>query len=213
MATVSMTKDKSLVEIMPGVWYLPAFSNDRLYNQDYFNRYVSYEGSQISKALNDFRASLIDPSDRVLDFGCGALTLLRRLPNKIKYGTDVIPLAIAALNKQGWFWQGQQVDTACFFDSLEHLPDPIDTLRTINAKNIVVSIPVWPHKTDSGIEYWHHYRPNEHLWYFNREGFISWIKKLGYSVLHESTTESELGRLHIRTFVCLKDNSQLLGLS
>jgi hypothetical protein len=45
-----------------------------------------------------------------------------------------------------------------------------------------------------------HFRPQEHIWYFTREGLVNAMKACGFSLVAESDFETELGREDIGTF-------------
>jgi len=45
-----------------------------------------------------------------------------------------------------------------------------------------------------------HFRPQEHVWYFSRDGLIYAMKQCGFDLVSESNVETELGREDIGTF-------------
>lgn len=70
-------------------------------------------------------------------------------------------------------------------DVIEHLVDPVETLRGIKAKMndgvIIIDTP------DAGawenVNYdpaWHHYKPNEHIWYFTEQSLIEVARLAGF---------------------------------
>jgi hypothetical protein len=64
---------------------------------------------------------------------------------------------------------------------------------------VFVSIPIF---TDlDHIKRSKHYRPNEHLWYFTREGLVKWMHGHGFGLAEENRMETDLGREDIGTFV------------
>jgi len=70
-------------------------------------------------------------------------------------------------------------DLVCFFDSLEHFPsfEPIFQLRS---RNVIVSIPNPPEFLLTTPDRWRHYKPGEHLHYFNPSSLDHLMRRLGF---------------------------------
>ena len=45
-----------------------------------------------------------------------------------------------------------------------------------------------------------HFKPDEHFWYFTRDGLVAAMLMCGFKLVAESDVESELGREDIGTF-------------
>jgi len=86
-----------------------------------------------------------------------------------------------------------------FWDSLEHIPSPKDLLMRVKKQTVFVSIPIINNilfvRTSK------HYKPNEHFWYFTKEGFINYMDGQGFSCEDHNTMETDAGREDIDTFV------------
>lgn len=142
------------------------------------------------RALAELRLRVLEAfvprGGELLDFGCGRGDFLRvaRRADWNAWGCDVVP-------GEGLLWPEVALragpwDVVCFFDSLEHLSDPADVVRTLGARWLYVSLPEchYPDNPDWFMRYYHR-RPGEHLFHWNRQGLDEWMGHLGYRpVLH-----------------------------
>lgn len=181
-----------------GVGYYPV--TDTPYDEAYFDKYASYEDSDIGRALNAARVALVNKYTRgdVIDvgIGCGSFIKARGADT---YGVDINPAGVRWLNDRGLYrslYDG--VENATFWDSLEHIHNAEAAVLSVKS-HVFVSIPVF----DSGDHVLRskHYRKDEHCWYFTEWGFIAWMEGLGFCMLERNRMESDLGRDEITTFV------------
>lgn len=191
-----------------GVGFLEV-ANEGVYDEAYFERYAAMADTPMAQALNGFRADLVlchaQPDEILLDVGIGdgaflravasvALTLSLRLR-----GCDVNPAGIAYLEARGQLGALELgADVVTFWDSLEHIRDPRAALQTVR-RVALVSIPIF-----TGVEHVlasRHFRPDEHYWYFTRQGFIDFASRQGFDCVDVLATETALGRDGIETFV------------
>ena len=80
-------------------------------------------------------------------------------------------------------FEAQEFDNITVHDVLERLPDPISELEEIHrilAVQGVLVVEVPDYYDPSGI---HHWRPTEHLWFFDRDQCKLIIERQGFSVL------------------------------
>ncbi len=68
---------------------------------------------------------------------------------------------------------------ATFFDSLEHIPDPL-VIAGLRSTFVFVSIPHLPPTFLSDPTTWRHFKPGEHLHYFTDQSLNKLMNKLGY---------------------------------
>ncbi len=79
-----------------------------------------------------------------------------------------------------------------FYDSLEHFPS-LDFLGTLAADYLVISLP-WCHWNERGwwqpeFRTWKHFKPGEHLHYFNDVSLKKLLKHHGFLCLHAGNVE------------------------
>lgn len=178
------------------------------YNQDYFNKYISYEDTDISKKLNNFRTSITSKyCNSVLDIGIGSGEFIKKYQNKI-FGYDVNPYAIKILKQKNIYVDPyldnlDDIDGFTMWDVLEHIKNPDILLNKIpKNKIVIVSIPVFDNILK--VKQSKHYRPNEHYYYYTISGLIGFFSEMNYIILEVSDQESVCGREKIMSFVFQK---------
>jgi len=167
----------------------------------------------------DLVAALPRPIGRVLDVGCGAGTVGRRLRTEGALWLSGVELQpeIAAMARE--FYDEVAVgtveteldaltgpyDTICCYDVLEHMPDPYTVLRRLLGEanpgaRLHVSVPNARHislvmdlvfRGTFGYTEWGH-RDNTHLRWFTRRDIVAAIADAGWAV--ESTSHPVLQR-------------------
>lgn len=179
--------------------------DNRVYDQAYFDKYVSYAATARGKALLEARLELLAsvwlPGDRILDVGvgCGAFVEACREIGVDCLGYDCNPAAVRWLRDRELWGQLRSgaYQTVTFWDALEHLEDPWSALRCAG-RAALVSVPL-----ESSGEAWlgsKHFRKDEHRWYWSRNGFERFAESCGFVVRKHCTVESALGRQNIHTF-------------
>lgn len=194
--------------------YLRRTGAETVYGEEYFKKYQALDAGPISDALNLFRINQVieilqggDAYD-VLDVGIGSGRFVSLLTDKVQTlelsevevsGTDINPFAIQWLEKRNQIGSLYgHYDVLTFWDSLEHFRDPRVPLRAA-AKWAIVSLPIFrdaEHALSSK-----HFRPDEHFWYWTREGFRMFAHTNGFDVVDVRITESLIGREDIETFI------------
>lgn len=181
------------------------------YDDDYFNRYRDMAATSMAARLNGFRRELVsrylpayEKPFKLLDVGIGDGAFLREIAGLAgvrSYGTDINPASVAWLVERAQlagYGKKKEWDAVTFWDSLEHFRDPRLPLQA--AKHLAfVSIPIF--QTSHHALASKHFRPEEHYWYFTREGFTRFVNQEGFEVVEVLTTETDLGREDIETFV------------
>lgn len=184
-----------------GIWMLEADIKEGQYDKAYFEKYVSYRQNTIGEKLMKARVDLVakHASGDVVDIGIGSGHFID-VRGRGTFGYDVNPVAIQWLLDRGLWWDPyfRDPDVVTCWDSLEHMSRPEAFVRCVTGA-IFVSIPIF---TDlKHIMRSKHYRPDEHFWYFTRDGLVGWMRRLGFSLLEENKMETDLGREDIGTFV------------
>ena len=168
------------------------------YDQSYFNKYVSYEGSEICTELNNSRVDLVKTysSDYVLDIGIGSGSFIKA--HGKAYGYDINPAGVAWLKERDLYMEPKQVYAVTFWDSFEHIRNPADILNEVTGF-VFMSIPLF-----NGVNHIlrsKHFRKDEHYWYFTQTGLVTYMNNLGFLMLESNRMESDIGREDIGSFV------------
>lgn len=168
------------------------------YDQSYFNKYVSYEGSEICTELNNSRVDLVKTysSDYVLDIGIGSGSFIKA--HGKAYGYDINPAGVAWLKERDLYMDPKQVHAVTFWDSFEHIRNPADILNEVTGF-VFMSIPLF-----NGVNHIlrsKHFRKDEHYWYFTQTGLVTYMSNLGFLMLESNRMESDIGREDIGSFV------------
>lgn len=131
--------------------------------------------------------------------GSGAFIELRRARGRSTYGYDVNPVGIAWLDERSLLVDPHLVsaDAITLWDALEHIPDFQSLLANVR-EWLFMSLPVF-NDVDHVLRS-KHFKPDEHFWYFTRDGLVAAMLMCGFTLVAESNVESELGREDIGTF-------------
>lgn len=187
-----------------GIGYYPV--TETPYNAEYWLKYRAYDRTPMGDRLTAARVALVgkylrpDSAGRkrlLVDVGIGGGRFVEEMGC---FGHDVNPAAVNWLRERGCAldpWAGQ-VPALTFWDSLEHIHDPVPLLR--NAREwVFVSCPVF--ENVGHIRRSKHFRTDEHCWYFTRMGLVELMKAHGFGLIEFNTMEEEAGREDIGTFV------------
>jgi len=184
-----------------GIGRYPVPVNQRPYDADYFHKYRQLADTPMGQALTKSRVELVERhhgDGMVLDVGIGAGQFVAARPQT--WGYDVNPVGVQWLKLRGCWADLYTVDAfpaLTFWDSLEHIDKP--ELAVAKAKQwVFVSIPIFAN--GDAIMASHHYRPNEHIFYFTHDGLLRWFAEQGFTCVESNTIESDLGRVGIGSY-------------
>lgn len=184
-----------------GVGFYPANPNG-VYGFEYWRKYQGYAATERGENLTRARIQLIDKYiglDPLLDVGIGSGKLIDDRA-ATTWGYDVNVHGIKWLLDRNLWWDPyfRRPKNACCWDSIEHMNRP-DFLIDRVISHLFVSIPIFRDKKH--VLQSKHFRPDEHYWYFTREGFVNWMYQRYFSLLEANWMEEEWGREDIGTFV------------
>lgn len=197
---------KLTIDVPRGVAWQSDLKVTASYDEGYFNKCASYEGSEIADALNKCRNAMVARhyGDGVMvDIGIGSGEFIRSRPNTL--GDDVNHAALMWLsdNKLLALTDYSRYGAFSFWDVIEHIPDPETILRRIPIHaHAFFSIPVfddlrWVPESK-------HYRPGEHIYYWTRGGFVAWMLSNGFYLLEMNNHETLAGRESIESFAFVR---------
>ncbi len=157
---------------------------DKTYNLLTLRQQISYlRLGYILGAIHSKMESLLD-----VGYGNGDFlhTAHKIIPNC--YGYDIppsyplqgIPIVESMYN--------QYYDVVTFFDSLEHF-DNIYDIKNLQCQFIVVSLPECHYVNDEWFAKWKHRKENEHLWHFNLQSLIQFMKNIGFEYICHAHVE------------------------
>lgn len=181
-----------------GIGWYPV--RGRPYDREYWDRYRCLDSTAVGASLTTMRVDLVARywTGPVVDIGVGGGRFVVERPNTT--GFDVNPVAADWLVKRG-AWVNpyrEQVEAACFWDSLEHIYDPEPLLNNVR-RWAFLSLPIFDdaaHVLRSK-----HFRRDEHCWYFTATGFRRFMDLYGFEQVYADTREQAAGREDIMTFV------------
>lgn len=180
------------------------------YDEDYFERYVGYEGTSIAILLNESRVAITEKYCKgpLLDIGIGSGEFIKSSNLKV-YGFDINPLGVKWLKSRDLYINPYEnkmpICGWIFWDSLEHFAEPQDILTLVEpGEHVFISIPIF--HDILLVKEWKHYRPNEHFYYFTTYGLIDYMKQSGFILLEFNDAETRAGRQDILTFVFLRQS-------
>lgn len=154
-----------------------------IYDRDYHQKYVSYSGTQLGYDLAQFRWSFVSgymPHGSILDYGCGSGHFESMNPNGTLHvkGFDINPYS--GYRHGSVFLQ--QYDAVTFWDSLEHVERPDWIIKWLDTDWVFATVPDCGHLSPYHILNWKHYRPGEHIHYFNSWTIKAFLRSLGYEI-------------------------------
>ena len=175
------------------------------YDQEYFDKYIRYEGTDIADAINAGRIYFCgrQKGKMVLDIGIGSGEFIKR--RKRTWGYDINKAGVKWLKQQGLYTKNfNDFDMITMWDVIEHCPSPEWYFNKFKkGMKLLTSIPIF--KDLEKIRESRHYRPDEHYYYFTREGFIDYMSLYGFSLIEEADFEIGAGREEIYSFCFKKD--------
>lgn len=172
------------------------------YDKAYWERYVRYRSDPIADPLMKSRSELVERlygDGTVVDIGIGSGHFIDARQAST-FGYDVNPIAIRWLLDRDLWWDPyvRDPEVVTCWDSLEHMARPEALARCVKSM-IFLSIPIFLNQDH--VRRSKHYRPDEHFWYFTRDGLIEWMTRYGFRLVGENQMETDLGREDIGTFV------------
>jgi len=188
-----------------GYGYLPP-SAKFSYDGPYFQHWADLETQGKGVVLSWMRMAYTNKFSnncQVVDVGIGAGTFIKVRngfwKTKCTWGHDVSKEGIEFLDREGinFSFERQRCRVATFWDSLEHTLDASNYLMRIDSLAII-SMPIY--KDENSVLTSKHFKPNEHIYYFTKDGLVKFMDRYGFNLMDVSTFETDFGREEILTF-------------
>ena len=187
-----------------GIAYQKDMSKQVEYDEDYFTKYLRYEGTPISSKINRGRIALVDKFHKgfCLDVGIGSGEFVKK--RFMTMGYDINPSAIEWLKMQGCYSEDfEKFKAFTFWDVIEHVRTPSEYFKRIPVgAHLFTSMPIM--RDIRKVRESKHYRPDEHYYYFTFGGFIIWMAAHGFILEEAQNFETEAGRDSIESFAFRK---------
>jgi hypothetical protein len=179
------------------------------YGQAYFEKYMNFRGSKIANQINEARIDLVSKFNCscLLDVGIGSGEFITKTPIKT-YGYDVNKFGQEWLKKRKIFIDPYinippEVNGITCWDVIEHMQYPTNFLDLISPNcYLFIAIPIINNL--HFVRKSRHFRPNEHYYYFTKQGLISYLCDVGFNFLTHNELEIQAGREQIESFVFIK---------
>ena len=123
----------------------------------------------------------------LLDYGCASGAFHLSSPNGYRTeGYDINPATgFSELPTV------QGLDIVTMWDSIEHVHDPVSLIEQLYPRWLFLSTPNLE-SVRGDIRQWRHYRPGEHLYYFDRHSLTEVLRYCGYDVVEVNFEEGKL---------------------
>lgn len=179
-----------------GIGYYPVTESP--YDENYWNKYLLMEETEIGQKLNNARIDLVNKYifKELLDIGIGSGAFVKGI--KKCYGFDINPHAVDWLKSKNRYLEPRPIDAISFWDSIEHIHNPANVLKYA-LKYVFISTPIYDDKNH--ILKSKHFRPDEHCWYFTKEGLKNFMSNYGFACVEYTDIETRIGREDIGSFV------------
>ena len=173
------------------------------YSDKYWEEYQKRRDSDIAEALNEYRHEFSGTGPK-FDVGIGNGHFLETAPDG-SLGYDINPHAVHWMEERNLYFDltldviPPEIETVTFWDTIEHVHFPQEYFSKIQShQTVCFSLPIFHNLRHIGIS--KHFKPDEHLYYFTRWGFIRWIETYGFQLTEFEMGESDLGRECIGSF-------------
>lgn len=163
-----------------------------IYNKEYQDKYHVYADTPLGDAIHKVRWDLVERHAkghlRVLDWGCAVGAFHLNSPNGyVTTGYDINP------NSPFNHKPSPEMDlnVMTFWDSIEHTPDFFSVIQSYSPDWVFLSTPNLE-CVEKGVKSWKHYRPYEHIYYFDRYSLEFIFEALGYEMVEINFEEGVL---------------------
>lgn len=159
-----------------------------LYNEEYLQEYEQRANSDIGRAIYKSRWRLVEKychRGTLLDYGCGSGAFHKSSENGFDaYGYDINPYSGFDIVPP------DKVDILTMWDVIEHLPNPTGPLTKLSPEYVFICTPNIDNADE--VTSWKHFKPGEHIHYFNLKSLTAILACAGYEVVEHNFEEGSL---------------------
>lgn len=164
----------------------------QIYDKSYQDKYHIYADTPLGKELTRCRWDLVERHAkghlRLLDWGCAVGAFHLNSPNGyVCMGYDINPTSGFTVKPSPTI----QLDVMTFWDTIEHTPDFHRILAVYAPRFVFISTPNLE-CVRGDIREWKHYRPYEHIFYFDKYSLEFIMDNLGYDLVETNFEEGAL---------------------
>lgn len=163
----------------------------KIYDEEYLKRFEERAATELGRKIYAERWRLIEKycegEMTLLDYGCATGAFHESSVNGFKtYGYDINPHS-----SYNAFPKDKPIEILTMWDVIEHLPDPVGVVMNINPQWLFLSTPNLE-SVRGDIRAWRHYRPKEHLYYFDKDSLQVILDSILYEIVETNFGEGEL---------------------
>lgn len=185
------------------------------YGTEYYENLLEMYAASMEK-INSIRWNFVAEikHELVLDYGSGPGAFGLWRPNgSILDSYDIGRIGDAPYPQTGI--RHERYDLVCFWDVLEHVDwrnNPDKDILDIFTRTAAVAatVPILPrdkYPDGADISDWKHYKPGEHLTYYDVDSFIEFMSQHGFTMIKHGQPECP-PRIDIHSFLLVKDDGQ-----
>jgi hypothetical protein len=165
----------------------------KIYDAAYHNKFLERSKTELGKRIYQSRWDLVmrhAPGHlRLLDYGCASGAFHLSSPNGYKTeGYDINDFTGFSKTLELGF---EPFDIVTMWDSIEHVHNPAGLISHLSPKWLFLSTPNLE-SVKGGIHAWKHYRPGEHLYYFDVHSLREILGSCGYEIVEVNYEEGAL---------------------
>lgn len=164
-----------------------------IYDAAYHNKFLERAKTELGKQIYKSRWDLVmrhAPGHlRLLDYGCASGAFHMSSPNG--YKTEGYDINHHTGFKDDSHLEFRGFDIVTMWDSIEHVHDPVWLILQLKPEWLFLSTPNLE-SVKGGIHAWKHYRPGEHLYYFDVHSLREILDHCGYDIVEVNYEEGAL---------------------